>query len=309
MSKPVPREILQKVRKLAQLPQEARRSQFAVSVTRLTVLKSLCQQPDVANRFVTFLARKILERLEQGKQRSSPPQSATDQVHREMMAEALAGMEAWQRRPNEKLREGLWDLLQRMQDEQNEYKHIRWGAVRIIRDWQLLLFEHALHCLLGSPDEVGRWAYQMARDYAERYDSSHGTGLTPTSAPLVQDIVDFWMEELNLDAESITAPAEARKPKEKKSPARPGKQKAHFTHRQGQFLAFIHLYRKLHRRGPAELDMVHYFRVTPPSVHGMVVKLEQLGLVTREPGVARSVQVAIPEKEIPPLEDVVGPPL
>jgi repressor LexA len=63
---------------------------------------------------------------------------------------------------------------------------------------------------------------------------------------------------------------------------------ATFTHRQGQFLAFIHLYRRLHQQGPAELDMVKFFRVTPPSVRGMVVKLEELGLITREPGVARS---------------------
>lgn len=83
---------------------------------------------------------------------------------------------------------------------------------------------------------------------------------------------------------------------------------AKFTDRQGQFLAFIDLYRKLHRRGPAELDMVKFFQVTPPSVHGMVVKLEDLGLVTREPGVARSIQVAIPTKEVPELEDVKGPP-
>jgi Mn-dependent DtxR family transcriptional regulator len=83
---------------------------------------------------------------------------------------------------------------------------------------------------------------------------------------------------------------------------------ATFTHRQGQFLAFIHLYRRLHRQGPAELDMVQYFRVTPPSAHGMVVKLEELGLVTREPGVPRSVRVAIPESEIPALEEVEGPP-
>jgi Mn-dependent DtxR family transcriptional regulator len=54
---------------------------------------------------------------------------------------------------------------------------------------------------------------------------------------------------------------------------------ATFTHRQGQFLAFIHLYRRLHRRGPAELDLVKFFRVTPPSVHGMVVNLEDLGLI------------------------------
>ena len=40
---------------------------------------------------------------------------------------------------------------------------------------------------------------------------------------------------------------------------------ATFTQRQGQFLAFIHLYRRLHRRGPGELDMVKFFRVTPPS--------------------------------------------
>ena len=68
---------------------------------------------------------------------------------------------------------------------------------------------------------------------------------------------------------------------------------ATFTPRQGQFLAFIHLYRRLHRRGPAELDMVKFFRVTPPAVHAMVVKLEELGLVTREPGVARSIRVAL----------------
>lgn len=83
---------------------------------------------------------------------------------------------------------------------------------------------------------------------------------------------------------------------------------ATWTSRQGQFLAFIHLYRRLHRRGPAELDMVQFFRVTPPSIHGMIVKLEELGLVTREPGVARSVRVAVPEEELPRLEEVEGPP-
>ncbi|MBM4073119.1 MAG: MarR family transcriptional regulator, partial [Planctomycetes bacterium] len=56
---------------------------------------------------------------------------------------------------------------------------------------------------------------------------------------------------------------------------------ATFTNRQGQFLAFIHLYRKLHRQGPAETDMVKFFRVTPPAAHSMVVKLEELGMVTR----------------------------
>ena len=77
-----------------------------------------------------------------------------------------------------------------------------------------------------------------------------------------------------------------------------------FTNKQGQYLAYIHLYRKLHRQGPSEADMVQYFRVSPPSVHQMIVKLEQTGLITRESGVPRSVRVAIAVGEIPDLEDI-----
>jgi hypothetical protein len=44
-----------------------------------------------------------------------------------------------------------------------------------------------------------------------------------------------------------------------------------FTPTQGQYLAFIHLYTRLHRRPPAETDMQEYFRVSPPSVDQMVL--------------------------------------
>ena len=78
---------------------------------------------------------------------------------------------------------------------------------------------------------------------------------------------------------------------------------AQFTYKQGQYLAFIHLYRKLHRQGPAEADMVQYFRVSPPSVHQMIVKLEQ-GSSHDESRVPRSVRVALAVGEIPDLEDI-----
>jgi hypothetical protein len=314
MNQPVPHEVLRKLRKLAALPDEARQSRFAVSITRLTVLKSMCQEPAVANRFVTYLARQTLQRVEQrrGHSRRRPPDQA--QSHRQLMREALAEMEAWPEAPTEEGRQRLWKFLGRIQNEQNEYRQIKWGAVRIITDNDLLVVEDALRCVL-RPHGAGVYAYQTARQYTERYDPSHGTGLIPASAPLVQDIVDFWMGEFGLDSESLRAPAPTRTLRATKpasASARRGtpvhrKQKK-LTPRQVQFLAFIHLYRKLHRQGPAVLELVRYFRVTPPSVHGMIVKLEQRGLVTREAGVARSVRVAIPEEEIPPLEDVAGPP-
>jgi hypothetical protein len=35
----------------------------------------------------------------------------------------------------------------------------------------------------------------------------------------------------------------------------------------------------------------------------MIIKLDELGLITREPGVARSIRIAIPASDIPELED------
>jgi len=39
----------------------------------------------------------------------------------------------------------------------------------------------------------------------------------------------------------------------------------------------------------------------------MVVKLDELGLIHREPGVARSIRVIIATDLLPELEDVPGP--
>lgn len=306
MTLPPPRDVLLRIRKLAGLPAEIRESRWAVSITRLTVLKSLGQQPDRANRFVAHLARKTFENPNEEKDRSAHPVIPTERSHRQMMADALEGLTAWQRTPTGTLRRTLSELLGRMRAEQNEHRNIPFGAVRLITDSKLLLVEYALECHLAREREVGTWAYQTARQYTERYEPSRGTGLIPASLPFVRDVVEFWMSEYGLTAESLT-PVPKATSKPDKPPMKSSSQ-VEFTPRQGQFLAFIHLYRKLHRRGPAEMDLRAFFRDTPPSVHGMVVKLEELGLITREPGVARSVRVAVPTEQLPELEEVAGPP-
>src|SRR5271166_6897448 len=74
-----------------------------------------------------------------------------------------------------------------------------------------------------------------------------------------------------------------------------------FTSKQGQYLAFIHLYMRLHRRPPAEADMQEYFRVSPPSVHQMVLTLERAGFIRRQPRVARSIEMLVDPKCLPEL--------
>jgi len=77
---------------------------------------------------------------------------------------------------------------------------------------------------------------------------------------------------------------------------------AKYTYKQGQYLAFIHMYTKLHKRPPAELDMQMYFRVTPPSVHQMILTLEARGLINRIPWTARSIEVLVPKDDLPELD-------
>jgi SOS-response transcriptional repressor LexA len=85
------------------------------------------------------------------------------------------------------------------------------------------------------------------------------------------------------------------------APPRPPDLKA-FTHKQGQYLAFIYTYAHMFGRPPAETDMQRHFRVSPPSVHQMVVTLERNGLIRRRPGAPRSIELLVAPQLLPILE-------
>jgi Mn-dependent DtxR family transcriptional regulator len=74
-----------------------------------------------------------------------------------------------------------------------------------------------------------------------------------------------------------------------------------FTPKQGQYLAYIYAYTRLHRRPPAEADLREYFRVSPPSVHQMLVTLERAGFIRRQSRVARSIELLVDPKCLPDL--------
>jgi Iron dependent repressor, N-terminal DNA binding domain len=75
-----------------------------------------------------------------------------------------------------------------------------------------------------------------------------------------------------------------------------------FTAKQGQYLAYIYHYTKVHRQSPAETDLERYFRVSPPSIHTMVKTLERNGLIEKIPGQARSIRLLVLPEHLPPLE-------
>ncbi len=75
-----------------------------------------------------------------------------------------------------------------------------------------------------------------------------------------------------------------------------------FTRLQGQYLAFIQAYTKVNGVPPAEADIQRFFKVTAPSVHDMVLRLDAAGLIARIPGAPRSIRVLVPAEKLPPLE-------
>ncbi len=75
-----------------------------------------------------------------------------------------------------------------------------------------------------------------------------------------------------------------------------------YTQKQGKYLAFIYYYTRIHGYPPAEADMQNYFKVSPPSVHQMVLTLERRGFIDRIPGQPRSIRVLLSKEELPTLE-------
>jgi len=75
-----------------------------------------------------------------------------------------------------------------------------------------------------------------------------------------------------------------------------------FSPKQGQYLAFIYYFTKIHGVPPAESDMQSYFKVSPPSVHQMILGLEKRGFIKRVPGRARSIHLLLTRDQLPDLE-------
>jgi Mn-dependent DtxR family transcriptional regulator len=74
-----------------------------------------------------------------------------------------------------------------------------------------------------------------------------------------------------------------------------------YTPTQGQYLAFIYYYTKLNGVPPAEADFQRYFKVSPPSVHQMILILEKRGFIERTPGMGRSIRLQLSREQLPDL--------
>ena len=183
----------QKVRKLQQLVDDLERGEN-FNITRLVVIKSLCQDVKTAAHFTLHLARLGQKRWDWDSERKYYSAAELKQ-HRKLTAEAFEQIEAYLQRRSVGRRRQLYQLLSQAREVNNEYRNIPYGVVRSIKSWRVLMVEKAIYCALAEDLTVaGHWAYQAARDYAEKYNPHYRTGLIPISAPLVAQIAELWLE-------------------------------------------------------------------------------------------------------------------
>ena len=174
-------QIVKKVKKLSEIAEELHHGKH-FDVTRLTTIKSLCGDPEAATSFALFLAQRIQGKMRQGE---SPER------YRKLVNRAVKELKPYLTDPTEERKERLSSLCREMEAEQDEYKKIGWNLVRILKSRDLVVVEESLKSVLRRY-EAAIWAYQAARDYAERYDARYGDGLIPSSAPMVEEMAGFW---------------------------------------------------------------------------------------------------------------------
>ena len=104
----------------------------------------------------------------------------------------------------------------------------------------------------------------------------------------------YFLRVHSIENEAFEVAIEPAPPLDPSSPPK-------FTVKQGQYLAYLYNYAKIHRRAPSESDLQRYFRVSPPAVHDMIKTLERNGFIARTPGVARSIRVLVSPEYLPRL--------
>ena len=148
-------------------------------LTRLTVLKRWFACPGRVRAFALWVAAR-------GASRNGDTTEAGAALLDEAHA-LLAGCHPTDTGPDPAVAQ---DLRWRLRDFQDAHKNLKWGPVRVVRDWNLLLVEEALAAYLWHQDSPSH-GYRLAVDYCAHYDPRYGNGLNGPSRTRLEEMAHF----------------------------------------------------------------------------------------------------------------------
>lgn len=148
-------------------------------LTRLTVIKKWFATPQRLAAFGVWVAS-----------RASSRKGKTTGLAAQLFKESRALLDKVKPYDIHIDRKAAQNLYDRLLDFQNDYDQQQWGAVRIIKNWNLFLVESGLSIFLWHAD-VPALGYKLAADYCQNYDPQYGYGLNGPSVTKIQEIARF----------------------------------------------------------------------------------------------------------------------
>lgn len=183
-----------KIKKWLETAQELSNEQFrfAIPITRLTSIKSLCQDEVAAAQFALYLA-KILQAQMQAESCPSHLSLSEWETHTTVVINAVTEMECYIDNPLPESKQSLQKLLRQIDELQgDDVRRISWNTVHFVKSGNLLKLEYAIRCFTDR--DFPYYAYKLAREFTESYEPRYGTGLIPESVPKLLEIAEFWCQ-------------------------------------------------------------------------------------------------------------------
>lgn len=184
--------IATKIKKLVKTAKEVEKTRFAISITRLTSIKSLCTDRVAAEKFALYIAQRVQHQMNQAACPEHYPEEEWEQ-HKQVIAEGIAQMEIYIENPSNEGEQSIRKLLRTIDSLQgDDRRNVHWATVHFVRSGYLLKLDYALRCF--TENNFPYWSYKLAREYVERYAPQYGSGINPESIPMLLEVAEFWCQ-------------------------------------------------------------------------------------------------------------------
>jgi hypothetical protein len=133
-----------KIKKWIQATKEVEKTRFAIPITRLTSIKSLCTDEVAAQKFALYIAQRVQQQINQ----ATCPEHFTSEEwaqQQQLVNDAITLMQSYLENPSSESGQTLRNLLKDIDGVQgDDYRNFRWTTVRFVRSGDLLRKHHRM---------------------------------------------------------------------------------------------------------------------------------------------------------------------
>lgn len=182
--------IVNKIKKWLQTAEETKADtyHFGINITRLTSIKSLCQNdPIAAGKFALFIIQRVYQNMNE---MSRPEHFSVEDWRddKQLISEGINLMENYLQNSEPEVKPKMRSLLNKINDRQGDnIRRVHWNTIHFVRSGYLLKLDYALRCFIDR--DFTYWVYKLVADYVSEMD-----GITPKSVPMLLEVAEFWCQ-------------------------------------------------------------------------------------------------------------------